>query len=152
MIYRLDNAYDARGNAVYDQVGLRFWGPHRVLGDGVALGEKWKPLAVKVHRERGRRLPDVTMMTGYALVATEQASELLTGLAGEALEPLELKSTGPRWFVLNVVDVVDRRSEQGRLIFKRSGVIHSPVFVSGEFKACLEAEGLEGLRFRRQGT
>jgi hypothetical protein len=168
MIYRLDNVYDARGNAVFDQVGLKSWGPHVVLGDGVRLGAKWKPLAVKLYEKRGRSLPELTMLTGYALVAKEQVAEFLTAFVGESVEPLPLKSTGQRWLVLNVLDVVDGldrsrsrlgtdwtrarlafkpRRVEGRPIFKLAGVINSPVFVDDELKALVEAEQFKGLRF-----
>lgn len=168
MIYRLDNVYDRSGDSAYDQVGLKSYaGAHLALAEGARLAKTWSPLALRVYRKKGRRLPDLTMLTGYALIGTERAWELLADVAGGAVEALPLQSGGEPWLALNVVDVVeglDRRSRvggdwtrarlvfvrarvAGRAIFKLANVVHSPVFVGDAFKERVEAEGLEGLRF-----
>lgn len=150
MIFRLENVYDSFGNAAFDQVGLRHWGPHLPLGDGVRLGATWKPLALQFQRKSGRRLPELTMLTGYALVATEQTCELVTAFMGESVEALPLKSTGEPWLVLNVVELVagrDPRKGEGRPIFKLAEVTQSPIYVGDDFKALVESERFKGVRF-----
>lgn len=160
----------------YDGLIPRDIKPFRSL-NGTPRSDAWMPVGVdwdEATTPAGRGLPvDFPALGGLGYAFSQRALELLFPLVGEKIEALPLDSVRGKYYVVNVLNLIDAldegRSEikripggridvivkhafksnstDGQHIFKLQQEPLGPVYVSAEFKRAVEHHGLTGLIF-----
>ncbi|HLO46818.1 MAG TPA: DUF1629 domain-containing protein [Kamptonema sp.] len=137
------------------------------------LPGSWQPIPVEIYS--AGKPGDFPAIVGFHQTLSERAVRILQPIMGESVELLPVVcTTGERYFVIKIVDVVDcldysravvrRNSHSGRVTvidsfaFKDGCIGDRNIFrlpelnralVSQAFKDCVENNGLEGLRFKQ---
>ena len=161
----------------YETVGLRKVeiGYCYQFEDGKPLAEKWESPDVKIVANRGKR-GDFPGWDDSMPVFSPRALQILTPLIGSSAEalPIRVEGTFP-YYLINVLDTIDCIDlEQSKHSFNEAaGIItwlttrvaksnvhidkhmfrnratpHLEIYVSDEFKSCVENNKLKGLLFK----
>jgi hypothetical protein len=143
---------------------------------GASLAAIWTPIAARI--ERAEKRGDFPSLASHLPVLSKRAFEILHPLIASEVEPLILKVPEGDLIALNVLDVCDcldvehseiKRHRSGSVMYIRNHVFdekciegkhmfkvrESPlqkVYLSAEFKRCVQDAKLEGLIFREAGT
>lgn len=144
------------------------------LMDCKSIGKAWAPLAIKIDQSMGGK-SDFPSMEGIP-VFSERAWRMLEPLIGRHVEALPIRHPKSDVFyainVLEMVDALDRKKSvvdlypngkvmsiekyvfkataiRGKSIFKIPETHGVLVFVSEEFRSCVERSKMKGLIFKR---
>lgn len=162
-------------DAHYHYLALKHENDARALNfSGKSLIDSWYPLQVEIVALEGKTLSDFPAMTGGTLVCNERSLEVIFPFIGHSIEVLPLQSEHEKFYIINVLDMVDcldhelseieyfksgnikaitrytfrEKCLRNRAIFKIVERKGGPIFVSDTFKKIVEQNGLRGLNFR----
>jgi|SRR5579871_2008818 len=158
----------------YDGLTPKDIRPFRTL-NGTRRAETWVPVTVEwdpatTPAHRGKAV-DFPALGGLGYVFSERALELLFPLIGDKIEALPLDSRKGKYYVVNVLNLIDALDEsrsdikrisggridvivkhvfipgatEGQHIFKLKQEPLGPVYVSPQFKKAVEDNRLDGL-------
>jgi hypothetical protein len=163
------------------------WSPTFNLLDGVRRADVWSPVPFErrptrhpSYRKNRSKPVDFPSLMGLGLAFSERALQVLDPLMGQSVEALPLECVNcsqNRFFVINVLDILDCLDEprciftrysdggimdikryaflpnslEGHHIFKVPQQVVGSVLVSPEFKRRVEENGLVGAVFREVG-